>query len=67
VGCCALGEGFIGASGHGRAIGLTGARGTHGGAPVRAHCDTPSVYFVLCREICPKLRRSVKISIPLSH
>jgi hypothetical protein len=26
-------------------------------------CDTPGVYFVLCREICPKLRSSVEISI----
>jgi hypothetical protein len=30
-------------------------------------CDTPSVYFRLCREICPNLGRSVKISIFLSH
>jgi hypothetical protein len=30
-------------------------------------CDTPGVYFVLCREIFPKLERSVKISISLSH
>jgi hypothetical protein len=36
VGCYALGEGFIGVSGHRRAVGLTGARGVHGGAPVRA-------------------------------
>jgi hypothetical protein len=30
-------------------------------------CDTPGVYFVLCREIYPNLGRSVKISISLSH
>jgi hypothetical protein len=30
-------------------------------------CDTPGVYFVLCRENFPKLGRSVKISISLSH
>jgi hypothetical protein len=30
-------------------------------------CDTPGVSFVLCREICPNLGRSVKISIFLSH
>jgi hypothetical protein len=29
--------------------------------------DTPSVYFVLCREICPNLGCSVKIYIFLSH
>jgi hypothetical protein len=36
VGCYALGEGFIGVSGRGRAVGLTGARGAREGAPVRA-------------------------------
>jgi hypothetical protein len=36
VGCDALGEGFIGMSERGQAVGLTGARGVHGGAPVRA-------------------------------
>jgi hypothetical protein len=36
VGCCALGEGFISASGRGRPVGLTGTRGTRGGGPVRA-------------------------------
>jgi hypothetical protein len=30
-------------------------------------CDTPGVYFVLCREIYPNLGCSVKISISLSH
>jgi hypothetical protein len=30
-------------------------------------CDTPGVYFVLCREIYPNLRCSVRISIFLSH
>jgi hypothetical protein len=30
-------------------------------------CDTPGVYFVLCREIYSNLRCSVKISISLSH
>jgi hypothetical protein len=30
-------------------------------------CDTPGVYFVLCRKIYPNLRCSVKISISLSH
>jgi hypothetical protein len=37
---------------------------------VMAHigdCDTPGVYFVLCREIYPNLGCSVKISISLSH
>jgi hypothetical protein len=31
------------------------------------NCDTRGVSFMLCREICPNLRRSVKISIFLSH
>jgi hypothetical protein len=39
---------------------------TDEGAPA-AECDTPGVSFVLCREICPNLGRSVKISIFLSH
>jgi hypothetical protein len=30
-------------------------------------CDTPGVYFVLCREIYPNLGCSVKISISRSH
>jgi hypothetical protein len=30
-------------------------------------CDTPGVYFVLCREIYPNLGCSVNISISLSH
>jgi hypothetical protein len=30
-------------------------------------CDTPGVSFVFCREVCPNLGRSVKISIFLSH
>ena len=30
-------------------------------------CDTPGVSFVLYRDICPNLGRSVKISIFLSH
>jgi hypothetical protein len=30
-------------------------------------CDTPGVYFMLCREIYLNLGCSVKISIPLSH
>jgi hypothetical protein len=30
------------------------------------HCDTPGVYFVLCREICHSLGGSVKISISRS-
>jgi hypothetical protein len=30
-------------------------------------CDTPGVYFMLCREIYPNLGCSVKISISLSH
>jgi hypothetical protein len=30
-------------------------------------CDTPGVSFVLCREICPNLGCSAKISISLSH
>jgi hypothetical protein len=30
-------------------------------------CDTPGVYFVLCREIYPNLECSVKIYISLSH
>jgi hypothetical protein len=30
-------------------------------------CDTPGVYFVLCREIYPNLECLVKISISLSH
>jgi hypothetical protein len=30
-------------------------------------CDTPGVYFVLCREIYPNLGCLVKISISLSH
>jgi hypothetical protein len=29
-------------------------------------CDTPGVNFTLCREICPNLRCSVKISISRS-
>jgi hypothetical protein len=33
----------------------------------REPCDTPGVYFVLCREIYPNLGCSVKISISLSH
>jgi ribonuclease HI len=31
------------------------------------HCDTPGVYFALCREIYPNLGCSVNISISLSH
>jgi hypothetical protein len=34
---------------------------------VLARCDTPGVSFMLCREICSNLGRSVKISISLSH
>jgi hypothetical protein len=30
-------------------------------------CDTPGVSFVFCREVCPNLGRSVKISNFLSH
>jgi hypothetical protein len=30
-------------------------------------CDTPGVYFTLCREIYPNLIYSIKISISLSH
>jgi hypothetical protein len=30
-------------------------------------CDTPGVSFVLCQEIYPNLRCSVKISISRSH
>jgi hypothetical protein len=30
-------------------------------------CDTPGVYFALCREIYPNLKCSVKICISLSH
>jgi hypothetical protein len=30
-------------------------------------CDTPGVYFALCREIYPNFGCSVKISISLSH
>jgi hypothetical protein len=30
-------------------------------------CDTPGVSFVLCREICPNLGRSVKFSISRSR
>jgi hypothetical protein len=30
-------------------------------------CDTPGVYFVLCREICPNLGCSMKFSISLSR
>jgi hypothetical protein len=30
-------------------------------------CDTPGVYFVLCREIYPNLGSSMKISISRSH
>jgi hypothetical protein len=30
-------------------------------------CDTPGVYFMLCREIYPNLRCLVRISISLSH
>jgi hypothetical protein len=30
-------------------------------------CDTPGVYFALCREIYPNLGCSVNISISLSH
>jgi hypothetical protein len=30
-------------------------------------CDTPGVYFVLCREIYSNLGCSVKISISRSH
>jgi hypothetical protein len=30
-------------------------------------CDTPGIYFVLCREIYPNLGCSVKISIYRSH
>jgi hypothetical protein len=41
-------------------------------APFAAHyrhprCDTPGVYFALCREIYPNLGCSVKIFISLSH
>jgi hypothetical protein len=36
--------------------------------PLRGEgCDTPCVYFVLCREIYPNLGCSVKISISRSH
>jgi hypothetical protein len=36
--------------------------------PLRGEgCDTPGVYFALCREIYPNLECSVKISISLSH
>jgi hypothetical protein len=34
---------------------------------LKLYCDTPGVSFVLCREICPNLGRSAKISISLSH
>jgi hypothetical protein len=37
------------------------------GAWVAHYCDTPGVYFALCREIYPNLGCSVKISISLSH
>jgi hypothetical protein len=30
-------------------------------------CDTPGAYFMLCREICPNLGCSVKISISRSR
>jgi hypothetical protein len=30
-------------------------------------CDTPGVYFMLCQEIYPNLRCSLKISISRSH
>jgi hypothetical protein len=30
-------------------------------------CDTPGVYFMLCREIYPNLGCAVKISISRSH
>jgi hypothetical protein len=32
-----------------------------------ANCDTPGVHFVLCREIGPKLRSSVKIMVSRSR
>jgi hypothetical protein len=48
--------------------------GTIKGTPMRlqqvyksSQCDTPGVYFVLCREIYPNLGCSVKISISRSH
>jgi hypothetical protein len=41
-----------------------------GTAPIskRAYrCDTLGVYFMLCREICPKLKSSAEISISRSR
>ena len=35
--------------------------------PGSARCDTPGVYFALCREINPNLGCSVKISISRSR
>jgi hypothetical protein len=32
-----------------------------GGLENRCACDTPGVYFMSCREICPKLGSSVEI------
>jgi hypothetical protein len=46
VGCCAHGEGFIGASGRRRAVGLTGAGGVCGGVPVRAQPPRHGVQHV---------------------
>jgi hypothetical protein len=36
-------------------------------ANVVADCDTLGVYFMLCREFCPKLECSVKNSISRSY
>jgi hypothetical protein len=33
----------------------------------RVECDTPGVYFAFCREVCPNLGRSVKISVSRSR
>jgi hypothetical protein len=38
-----------------------------GGDSQETRCDTPGVFFVLCREIYPNIGCSMQISISRSH
>jgi hypothetical protein len=52
---------------HGRKGGERPRHGLDSAQLGEGFCDTPGVSFVFCREVCPNLGRSVKISIFLSH
>ena len=51
------------------ALALASGQVRHAPSPsvVLARCDTPGVSFMLCREICPNLGCSVKISLSRSR